>query len=135
MRRTGFTLIEVLVAVVILSLGIVAVLRGMSSASIALRASGETLRTEALSDDLLTTLAAGLSGGSNALPLAAGRFADPYEAYGWEWEHHPLPVPGALSMSGAASQVLCEVAVSVWRNDEPERRRTRTRWVYGFASK
>jgi hypothetical protein len=78
---------------------------------------------------------AGLSAGTNALPPAGGRFAVPYDDYEWEWERHPLPIHGALAASGVASGSFCEVSVSVWRNDEPDRRRTRTRWVYGLASK
>jgi prepilin-type N-terminal cleavage/methylation domain-containing protein len=135
LRRAAFTLIEVLVAVVVLSLGIVAVLRGMSSASVALRAAGETFRTEALSDELLANVAAGLSGGSNAVPPAAGRFTAPDDDYEWEWERRVLPAPAGLSETGVASRALCEVVVSIWRSDQPDGRRTRTRWVYGLASK
>jgi prepilin-type N-terminal cleavage/methylation domain-containing protein len=129
-QRVGFTLIEVLVALVILSLGIVAVLRGMNSAAVALGASGETLRTEALSDDLMSVIALGLSVGSNAPPSATGRFTEPYEAYQWEWEQRSLPIQGATAAT--ASQTLHEVTVSVWRNETPDRRRTKVRWVYGF---
>ncbi len=130
-QRVGFTLIEVLVALVILSLGIVAVLRGMNSAAVALGESGETLRTEALSDDLMSAIALSLSVGSNAPPSATGRFTEPNEDYQWEWEQRSLSIQGAMATGATASQAIHEVTVSVWRNETPARRRTKVRWVYG----
>ena len=83
-RAGGFTLIEVLVAVVILSIGIVFVLQAFETAIAALRESRETVRGVMLVDlqmaDQVRHLAFEGRGGMGEF----GTFDAPYSGYQWE---------------------------------------------------
>jgi prepilin-type N-terminal cleavage/methylation domain-containing protein len=59
MSRRGFTLVEVLVAVVVLSVGIVAVMRGFETALLALRGSADTLQASSIIAEKMSQVRAG----------------------------------------------------------------------------
>ena len=93
MGRSGFTLIEVMVAVAIVGTAVVATLAAYGAELRALTRAGEVSTATALADDRLTTLALL---GAHDLPrlpdsLRDGRFPAPFAAYSWAAETRRLP--------------------------------------------
>ncbi len=116
-QQDGFSLIEVLIAVVILSTGMVVVLEGMHTAIGALdsavdktrasflaRAQFDVVRQAALTSDDISDLS------------STGEFEDPYAHYRWEMNVEQVR---STSDGGAVSEKesgkLYEVDVTVWR--------------------
>ena len=121
---SGFSLIEVLVALVILSTGIVLVLRAFSTAVTGLDEGRDVLRMQALLRDVLDRTAGAIGGGGGSLSQTSGRFASPNRAYAWEVS--VSPVPG----TGNRTESLCRVSAVVWR-EGTERRCAADTYAYG----
>jgi len=107
----GFTLIEVLIAVVVLSVGIVLVLQAMHGALAAWDGGVERMRSAMLAQEQLEQwrLAARTSGA--VASGERGRFESPFSDYRWQVESETVALPGAASGSGALHELLC----TVWR--------------------
>ncbi|MFC1452765.1 prepilin-type N-terminal cleavage/methylation domain-containing protein [Verrucomicrobiota bacterium] len=113
----GFTLIEVLIALVILSTGIVLVLRAFDTSIVALSESRDELRSDMLIREKLASVR---SGGRETLRAAGGSrgsFDPPYQQYLWETEvdADPQGRPG-----------VSLVTVTVWRSGTGLRRSVAT---------
>lgn len=105
----GFTLVEVLVAVVILATGIVFVLRALDASVGALAEARDTMWATTLLREktVLTTLA--IRTESLKPPISRkGRFEGRYADFLWSEEVSLLPAPGPV--------VSCELITTVWRN-------------------
>lgn len=107
----GFTLVELLVSVAILSGGIVLVLQALDSCLVALDASRDSLLSVYLLDEKLaevraTALTAGMDGMDRS-----DDFEAPFEEYEWVLQKSAEPV--AESPSG--SNAVCEVSLTVQR--------------------
>jgi len=110
-RLGGFTLIEVLIAVVVLSVGIVLILQAMHGALAAWDGGVERMRSAMLAQEQLEQwrLAARTSGA--VASGERGRFESPFSDYRWQVESETVALPGAASGSGALHELLC----TVWR--------------------
>jgi prepilin-type N-terminal cleavage/methylation domain-containing protein len=111
-RLDGFTLIEVLIAVVVLSVGIVLVLQGMHGALAAWDGGVERMRSAMLAGETLEQWRLGARE-TGELPSSSerGRFDPPFADYRWQVESKTVAVPGAAPESGALHELLC----TVWR--------------------
>jgi prepilin-type N-terminal cleavage/methylation domain-containing protein len=123
-RRVGFTLIEVLVTLAILSTGIVLILSALSASTTALDESRDAFRMQALTRELLDQTATALAQVGGVLPQASGQYRPPNAAYKWTLD--VAAVPGA----GAGSQALCRVSAVVWRDGTTRRCAVET-YVFG----
>ena len=105
--KQGVTLIEVLLAVVILSVGIVGVLRAYATSIGALEISRDTVNTIELLKGKMADLEQGMieQGGISA-GSASGQFTGEFKDYNWAWE-----------ATTSAQNGLCELALSVARTD------------------
>ncbi len=106
--RTGFTLIEVLIALVILATGIVIVLQAFQTAASALERTRDAMRAT----HLIRVRLDDLSVGPRQPPRdGRGRFADSYADFEWEQR-----VAGGDLAGG-----LYRVTVEVWRSGSDRR--------------
>ena len=106
----GITLIEVLVAVVILFAGITAVLRAYSTAVTAMEAAAESLHA---GEVLRRTIAGGEAHQEDCLGLPAARsrrggFPSPDGLFRWSWDIRPI--------ASAKDLPVAEMRVEVWRD-------------------
>ena len=123
----GFTLIEVLVATAILSVGIVTVLCAFQTSLSALGSVREGLWAGMLIGEKAADLeGAAQEGDESALRSARGRFGGVYEDFEWETSVVDLSLPD--SAGDDRSCALKRVNVWVWRDDE--RRYGRTIYVW-----
>jgi len=112
-QRGGFTLIEVLVSVVILSVGTVLVLRAFETYLAALDEARDGLRAAHLVQSRLTSLRAGQTGEEGPVDGdSSGSFDEPFDAYRWRVSQSPT---GLGAADPHATNTLDEVAVTVWR--------------------
>lgn len=112
-RRRGFSLIEVLVSLVILTASLIGILQGLVLAARAVAANTDRQQALALLAAQASTVRLGLLT-DGALPAAAaGSFAPPHDAFRWELVAH------AEAAHGAAHHV--ELAVA-WRRGQRQRR-------------
>ena len=108
----GVTLVEVLLAVVILSIGIAGVLRAYVTSIGALEISRDTVNTIELLKEKMADVEqdmielGGISAGS-----ANGQFAGEFEDYAWTSE-----------AKTSVQEGLCELALSVFRDEDGARR-------------
>jgi prepilin-type N-terminal cleavage/methylation domain-containing protein len=121
---SGFSLIEVLVALVILSTGIVLVLRAFSTAITGLDEGRDVLRMQGLVRDVLDRTGAAVEGRGGSPAQTSGRFAAPNQAFAWEV--NVSPVPG----TGNGTESLCRVSAGVWREGTGRRCAAET-YAYG----
>ena len=99
----AFTLIEVLITLVVLSTGIILVMRAFETSLVALCDSRDAVwATLLISEKLAEIEAGGPSAGR-----ASGAFSRPYDDFRWERR--------VLWADGDASNALYRVSVSVWR--------------------
>lgn len=108
---SGFTLIEVLIAVVVLSVGIVLVLQAMHGALAAWDGGVERMRSAMLVQEKLEQwrLAARVTG---EIPSSErGGFEPPFADYRWQIDSEAIALPGAAPASGTLHELLC----TVWR--------------------
>lgn len=118
-RAAGFTLIEALVALVILSTGIVLVLQAFQTGASALGVAREAACAAHLTHQVLQTLPA--SRGSPVSP-AGGVFAAPYDDFEWQ-----LAVDGSGGGTGGEGGGQLErVTVTVWHAGSSARYATTT---------
>lgn len=119
-RRAAFTLIEVLVTLVILSTGIVLVLRAFGTCAVALGASRDVLRQSVLAGDKVEEIeAALLDGVQTGYGVSHGSFAEPYDDYDWEARVRPIVCEGPAGE--IVPGVLHAVEISVWRTGMDQR--------------
>ena len=125
-RRGGkaFTLIEVLVTLVIVSVGLVAILRAYQIAVSALEQTRETLRATMLIDQILAEREIGALEKAEAPVTTTGRFASPYDDYVWEQKVVEVGLVPALPPEVAKRCRWYEVEVSVWKERGLARRLT-----------
>lgn len=122
--RVGFTLIEILVTTVVLSTGIVMVLRAFNLGAAALGVARDRLWSTMLIDEKVSAIRAAVADGeARTIPTSAsGRFEARYSDFRWEsrCEVEPVGAPSEAPESGEAPE-LWRVTVTVWR--EPSERR------------
>lgn len=114
-RGAGFTLLEVLVTLAILSTGIVFILSALSASTVAMEEGRDAMRLGILARDLLDRTAAALAQPGAPLPQVSGRYAEPDEGCAWSLE--VVSVPGTPT----GSQALCRVSAAVWRESSGRR--------------
>ena len=104
LRRAAFTLIEVLVALVILSTGIVVVLQAFQTSATALGDARDTLRATRLIGDKLAEIDA-----RGAVPAdGTGVCPNPLSSFRWR-------VSTGSAGGGVSEEGLTRVTVEVWR--------------------
>ncbi len=112
----GFTLIEVLIAVVILATGVVVVLQGMHTALAALDGAVDKSRSAALlRSKIVEAQAAALDGMDPSSLRSGGNFPEPYEAYRWRLNTGQGGLLGGAKTLSDAGE-LHEVGITVWRD-------------------
>lgn len=110
-RTGGFTLIEVLIAVVVLSVGIVLVLQGMHGALAAWDGGVERMRSAMLVQEKLEQLRLAVQVAGEVPSSGRGRFEPPFADYRWQVERETVALPGMAPGSGVLHELLC----TVWR--------------------
>ncbi len=112
----GFTLIEVLIAVVILATGIVVVLQGMHTALAALDGAVDKSRASMLvRSKVVEAQAAALDGEDLSSLGTSGRFPDPYDMYRWRLDVSSGSPSGSAVNTPDAGE-LYDVGVAVWQD-------------------
>jgi prepilin-type N-terminal cleavage/methylation domain-containing protein len=130
---SGFTIIEVLIAVVVLATGIVVILQGLHTALNALDAAVDKTRAAALLDRKLGEVrVAALSSSEPTGDGSSGSFETPYRDYRWQLNSHTVPLQGGAA-GGDDAGVLHEVDIVVWRHGR-ERRYSVSTLVYECPS-
>ncbi len=127
----GFTLIEVLVALVVVSVGLVAVLRTFHGSA----ASADEARAHLHADRLLRMQWAAFQSERAAQPdrpprSGSGAFAPPNADYRWERE---VAAADLGTVDGHELQGLHEIQFRVWRRDRPESAHRLRVWVHAGA--
>ena len=115
--KKGFTLIEVLVAVVILATGITVILRAFETAIVALDAARDRLVAAVLVRGTVAEIAAGQVLDQGAARHFSGNFSAPYQRYGWRAELAEPNLPGMLSADSAPKIEIFEINAGVGRED------------------
>lgn len=111
----GFTLVEVLVAVVILSVGIVAILQAFHHSLSVLGESRDCLRSSHLLAEKLSETELGALAG-NAPESSNGEFGGLNNRYRWDCRVVP-----EMSVMPAGTTSLDRVTVTVWRSGSSRR--------------
>ena len=114
----GFTLVEVLVAMVILATGIVLVLRAFETSLTALAEARDALQSTLLIRNKIAEVEAEALGDAS-LSSAGGGFS---EEYGYSGSVSVTAVDGATLASRDEPRVLHEVTVTVWRTGTDRQR-------------
>lgn len=112
----GFTLVEVLISLVILSTGIVLVLQALDTSVVALAESRDTLWASLLLRETLDDVDAFRARHGKALPSASrGTFSGRYANFAWEREVRDAVGPGGGRLDSGDAGELKDVIVTVWR--------------------
>ena len=126
-NRSGFTLIEILITVVILSIGIVAILRAFETSMVALTQARNALFGTVLCRDKLVDIESDTAVGKSPTGNSNGAFDGIYKDYRWNIESSPMPHKVKTNSSDTGSKKdedvkieLYKVKVSVWRNGYPD---------------
>lgn len=115
--RGGFTLIEVLIAVVILATGMVVVLEGLHASLNVLTHAVDKSRCAILLQDKLERVRTVVEQGDDPGMLgSAGAFESPYANYRWALETGTAVLSSPGAGVDAASGDLYEVEATVWRD-------------------
>jgi prepilin-type N-terminal cleavage/methylation domain-containing protein len=115
----GFTLIEVLVAVVILSTGIVLVLQAFNTQLVALGASREILYSHMLAREKLAELEnEAIVEGKIERGTSNGRFSGEHENYLWQLNVRPIAVTDDIPVEERQiAATLNEISISVQKDN------------------
>ena len=114
--RSGFSLIEVLIAVVVLSTGIVVVLQGLHSSLSALDGAVDKTRAAMLLHAKLGEAQAAAFAGEDPSTLAtSGSFQEPFDSYLWRLDVAAASLASGQSGGAGDSGELYEVDATVWR--------------------
>ncbi len=111
----GFTLIEVLVSVVILSTGIVLVLSAFETSLVALSEARDALRASALIEMRLAEIRSKAAIGGD-VSSSSGSFDSPYQAYMWRVVRESTGISHA---DRRGTNTLVQVTVTVGREGSP----------------
>ncbi len=112
-RKDGFTLIEVLVAIVILAVGITAVLQAFHTALVALADSRDVVRADIIIREKMAEVKSfTLEGNEAGMHSLEGRFYGFHDEF--EGQLSIKPVPGEIVARGSKG-TLYEVSVTVAR--------------------
>ena len=115
--RGGFTLIEVLVALVILATGVVAVLRVFETSAVALAESRNRAWSALLIGQKLSEVEAFIDANPDTLPPAAGgRFAGSYDRFLWRIEVDEPPPGFDAPAAECDDGRLAAVTGTIWRD-------------------
>lgn len=112
--RRGFTLIEVLIAVAVLSVGIVLVLQGLHAALAAWDGAVERLRSVMLAQEQLAGVRREACAAATPPEDNSGSFAAPFARYRWRTQVAAVALPG-LAPAATAGETLYDVRCTVWR--------------------
>jgi len=117
----GFTLIEVLAAIVVLSFGVVVVLRALETSLSAMGSSRDTMWGNILVREILAGTELDMRSGMEISSYSSGQAQiGPYRDFMWEREMEPASVFVLESEETKVS--LYKVDVGVWRAGSPGRR-------------
>ncbi|MDE0837495.1 MAG: prepilin-type N-terminal cleavage/methylation domain-containing protein [Kiritimatiellae bacterium] len=109
-KDCGFTLIEVLVSLVVLSTGIVLVLRAMGTSAGALSAARVTSRSVWLADQRLAEIDIARAAGET-VATERGDFLDPFTSYRWAIDvEESSEAAGASSEEGGVGHLHLEIS-------------------------
>lgn len=130
-RRSAFTLIEVLVSIVILSTGLVMVLRAFETAVVALQESRDSLWASILIREKMDEFDLELASRRGKSPSSAsGFFSGRYDGFQWERDVETASdVDQATGTTATDQGELSDVAVTVWRKGSSRKYAART-YVY-----
>ena len=127
--EAGFTLIEILITIVILSVGIVSILHAFETSMNALILSRDVMFGTVLCRDKLSDIKSDVVIGKAPVGTSDGEFSGTFEDYRWTTESSLLPRNIKESSSGGKADKdedvgvdLYKVKVSVWRNGYPDDR-------------
>jgi len=113
-KNDGFTLVELLVSVVILSVGIVSVLHAFQSALFALGASRDHLWGGLLIEEKIADMYVESLGDPDTVPVSSsGDFEDSYSDFRWETVVSQVDVQ---QDADGNTNGLARIDVSVWRS-------------------
>lgn len=112
-KRSGFTLIEVLITLVILSTGIVLVLEAFQTSITALGISRDSMWSNILIKEKFAELRANeLENEEFQIAPSSGDFGEPYQKYSWSMDVEYLNVPSANDEPAGSLRM---VTVTAWR--------------------
>ena len=134
--RRGFTLIEVLITLVILSTSIVLVLRAFGTAAAALGEVRDSVWASLLIREKLAAAAiAAEESGAAGFTTSSGRIPAAGMEYGWTLRVQPVEhLPADASAGRPDSIVLNEAEVTLWRNGSTRERAVTTYVTSGKPS-
>ena len=118
--RAAFTLIELLVTIVILSTGIVLVLRAFESSVVALGESREVLYGTMLAREKLTEIESSLKEGTHPSAGSSGWYEDDFEDYRWT-VRSAMVASSTTTADDEEEASLHELEVAAWRDGREER--------------
>ncbi len=111
--RSGFTLVELLISVVILSIGVVAVLHAFERSLFALGSARDHLWSNLLIREKISEIEVGLiTGDSESIDSGMGDFDEPYEGFAWESSNEEFAIQE--SAEGVTNKVL-SIELTIWR--------------------
>lgn len=122
-RRSGFTLVELLVSLVILSTGIVVVLEAFQTSLVALAESRDALLSDILTREQLTLVELDLLESPGAAPTSSrGSFDGRYSDFNWS----VMATKSSFPHSDDDEGMIYFVEVAVWREGSKPFRSIRT---------
>ena len=119
-KDSGFTLIEILISLVIVSVGLVAILSAFQISLQALGGTRDALVANMLACEKFSELRGFVAGHPGSAPMASGgKYSHPFGAYQWEEKVVLIPLSPREGMTPTGA--LYEVTVEVWRSGSAKR--------------